>query len=312
MAGAIPSGANKGNVIDNGILDLNGIARTVNGLWGSGTVTSSVAGAIAFTAGANNASSAFSGRIQNGSGTVSLTKTGNGLLDLSGGTNSYTGGTTIQGGVLRAVNGVSLPASGNVSILNVTATGQSARALELVGGSTFTRSFGTGSGQVQLSGTDKSPVGFSAYGTGGVALNFGGLGQTMTWGVTPGFFSSGGTNVANQYLLLGASTGNQPLTVMNPIDFGTFDGVGGVDRYIQVDGSNTARIWGGIDGGLTYTGTDFNVNSGHMLDKTGTGTLKLNVSPVTFKQLNVMAGQVIVSTSVLTSRRQERPPAVRW
>ena len=39
-----------------------------------------------------------------------------------------------------------------------------------------------------------------------------------------------------------------------------------------------------------------------MLNKTGTGTLMLNVSPVTFQQLNVTAGQVTVSTSVLTSR----------
>ena len=61
VAAAIPSGAGYGDVVDNGTLDLNGKTQTVNGLSGSGSVTSSVAGAAAFTVGGNDASSTFSG-----------------------------------------------------------------------------------------------------------------------------------------------------------------------------------------------------------------------------------------------------------
>ena len=44
-------------------------------------------------------SSTFSGFIQNGTGTVALTKAGSGTLTLSG-ANTYTGGTTLGGGEL--------------------------------------------------------------------------------------------------------------------------------------------------------------------------------------------------------------------
>ena len=63
-AGAIPFGAGKGDVIDNATLDLNGKTQTINGLAGSGSVTSSVAGAITFTVGDNGSSSTFNGTIR--------------------------------------------------------------------------------------------------------------------------------------------------------------------------------------------------------------------------------------------------------
>ena len=57
-------------------LDLMGHSITINGLGDSGTVTSSVGGDITLTVGAGDRCSQFDGVIQDGLGTVALTKIG--------------------------------------------------------------------------------------------------------------------------------------------------------------------------------------------------------------------------------------------
>jgi autotransporter-associated beta strand protein len=104
----IPFGIGKGNVVINapGILDLNSRSISVNGLSGNGRVTSSAGGAMTLTAGYNDASSAFSGVIEDGSGAVALAKVGAGTLTLNG-TNTYTGNTTIGAGLLNGAGTIS-------------------------------------------------------------------------------------------------------------------------------------------------------------------------------------------------------------
>jgi fibronectin-binding autotransporter adhesin len=73
--------------------DLNGFDQTLGSLAGAGEV---LLGSAALTTGGNDASTAFSGGI---SGTGGLVKDGAGMLTLTG-ANSYTGGTTVSGGIL--------------------------------------------------------------------------------------------------------------------------------------------------------------------------------------------------------------------
>src|SRR5262249_24322141 len=87
------------SVTDNGTLQLNNVSQTINGLSGSGVVQN-IIGGNTLTVGAGNATSAFSGVIQNGSGTMNLTKNGTGELTLSG-ANTFTGLTRINGGVIK-------------------------------------------------------------------------------------------------------------------------------------------------------------------------------------------------------------------
>ena len=91
-----------------GGLDLNGISLTIGTLTGSsgGVISSSSAGAVTLTT--NSAvTSNYLGTIADGTGVVSVVKTGIGELDLSG-SNSYSGGTTVTAGRIQNVYGNSL------------------------------------------------------------------------------------------------------------------------------------------------------------------------------------------------------------
>jgi fibronectin-binding autotransporter adhesin len=138
---ALPYGAGAGNLSLSGTLDLNGQSSTnVNGLSGNGLVRSSASGAMQLTVGNNGATSTYGGVLQNGSGTLGLTMAGPGTLMLTG-SNTYTGGTTVSGGLLQIGTGVSgnqgsavLPSSGSVTVasgatINLAMTSETNRTL---------------------------------------------------------------------------------------------------------------------------------------------------------------------------------------
>jgi autotransporter-associated beta strand protein len=103
-AEVIPNGTGTGNVSVGGTLDLNGFSETINGLNGSGIVDNVAGGpAVTLTVGDNDASSTFSGILQNSVGTLNLVKTGSGVVAL-GGVNTITGSVTVNGGTLALDN----------------------------------------------------------------------------------------------------------------------------------------------------------------------------------------------------------------
>lgn len=94
------------NVAAGAEFDVDAAHARFSGLTGDGTVVLGLAGPYALqklTVGVADATSEFSGVIRDGSGTAPLEKVGIGTLTLSG-ANTYTGATSVSGGLL-AVNG---------------------------------------------------------------------------------------------------------------------------------------------------------------------------------------------------------------
>ena len=133
-------------VASGAFLDLAGFTQAIGSLAGAGTVTNSAA-AGALTAGGNNGSTTFSGVIEDGAGTTSLTKAGTGTLTLSG-TNTYSGGTTINAGTLAVSSDANLGAASgaltfNGGTLQTTGNLSSNRDMTLNGNGTFNANSGT-------------------------------------------------------------------------------------------------------------------------------------------------------------------------
>ncbi|HEY1379144.1 MAG TPA: autotransporter-associated beta strand repeat-containing protein [Gemmataceae bacterium] len=125
-----------------GTLSVNGRNVAVGSLAGTGgTVNNNTATPATLTVGGNNASTTYGGTIVDGStGALALTKVGTGTLTLTG-TNTYSGGTTINAGAVSVPTDAAL-GTGPVTIgsafatLNYTGTTATARAFAL-GGSTL-------------------------------------------------------------------------------------------------------------------------------------------------------------------------------
>ena len=101
-------------------LDLNGTSQTLGSLSGGGTtggrVTSSAAGAVTLTTG-DASSTGFAGVIQDGTGTVAVTKQGVGVFSLSG-INTYTGATNVNAGTLQLSGSGALAATNALTLAN--------------------------------------------------------------------------------------------------------------------------------------------------------------------------------------------------
>jgi autotransporter-associated beta strand protein len=227
-----------------------------------GTLTLSGSGGVIRTdAGRDSVSSVIAG-------SVGLTKAGDGTLNLIA-ANTYSGVTTVSGGVLRLSNVNALPggimASGGTSNLNI-ASG----IVELTNGvSGLSRNLGTGASQLQFTGSG----GFSAYCndpsismTAGVWLN---SGATLTWG-------SGGFVPNGSELMLSSSQSNSGVDFQNPINLGSSL------RTVRVADGSAA-----VDAILSHT-----ISGSGGLNKAGDGTLRISVT-------NSYTGPTIIAGGVL-------------
>ena len=119
-AAAIPSGNGKGDLTNNGTLDMNGNSQTINGLFGSGIVDQlSGAASVTLTVG-NNATNTggqffYGGTIQNTAGKIGLTKINTNVF-LLGGSPAYSGSTIVSAGTLVLTNGATMPNSSDFTV----------------------------------------------------------------------------------------------------------------------------------------------------------------------------------------------------
>lgn len=163
------------------------------------------------------------------------------------GTNTYTGTTYVEGGVLRLDSAGAIPGG-------IAATGTSHIIIDggVIGltaaGGDFTRGLGTGVSQVEFTGSG----GFAAYGSDRI-VNFGGSNAQLRW-------DYGNFLINDSTLILGAPDATNMVTVTNPIDLGP------LNRYVRVD-NGTAAIDGTLSGILS--------SDGGGLVKFGFGTLAL-------------------------------------
>ncbi len=202
----------------------------------------------------------LSGVISDGGSAYSLTKFGAGVVELTNSSNSYSGATIIQNGVLRiSTSSNALPggfATGSPSGGNLQLAGG---VLEINVGTTFSRQLGTAADRVRWTGDG----GFSAYGAGRTVTltNSGGTANgTLTW-------NAGSFVPTGNALLLSSDYSDNTVTLTNAIDFGAAsreirvsNGSAAVDAIVSGVLSNGGLVKTGdgtlnISGTNTYTGT---------------------------------------------------------
>lgn len=247
--------------------------QTIGGLnddAGSGGVVSLLGGNRVLTL-AGSGSYSFNGNIEDylQGATLrvfSLVKSGTGTQAL-GGTNAYTGTTTLNDGVLKLNSANALPggigATGGTSALLF--SGGGVIGLTAASGD-FTRPIDTTTpGADKVGWTSSGQGGFAAFG-GDRSVNFGGAADTIVWTPPSGILGTA--------LILGHSSADSKVTVVNPINlnFNT--------RTVFVnDGS--AEVDAELAGLITGSGA---------LNKDGAGTLDLTSNNTYGANTNVLGG----------------------
>lgn len=249
--------------VSSGLFELNA-NQTIAGLNDNAGVGGAVSVATAnrtLTLGGSGSYS-FNGTLRDTNTlTLALSKSGTGIQAL-GGNNTYTGTTTVSGGVLKLDSANALPGG-------IGSTG-GLSALVLDGGV-----IGLASGDFSRNIVGLTPgatdVGWLANGSGGFAafgadrnVNFGGAGASVTWSGTGGVF---GTN-----LILSDASADAMVTIVNPISLNSGT------RTVTVN-NGSAAVDATLSGALT---------SGSLV-KQGTGVLAVTASN-TIGTFNISAG----------------------
>ena len=198
----------------------------------SGTVA---LGAATRTLTVNNSLSELSGNIT-GDADVGLTKAGSGTLVLSG-TNSHSGTTTVDAGVLALNNGSAISDTAAVSLSDVAGATLAVNSSETIGS---LRGGGASGGNVSIAGARTLTVAETGSQTfAGAITNAGGLTKsgTGTITLTAANTYSGATTVEAGKLVVSGSIANSAVTVTNA---GTLGGSGSVGALTIADGGTLA------------------------------------------------------------------------
>jgi autotransporter-associated beta strand protein len=208
------SGTGDVSVYGTGTLDMNTFDNMINGLIGSGTVDNQGGSISTLTVGNNDRSGTFGGVLKNTSGSLALTKVGLGTEILTS-SNSYAGATTVNLGVLAAVNDHAL-GSNDVVINGGTLDVRSPRL--------FVNSLAGSGGAVEndtTTGTNDLIIQGSSATTFSGAVNNGSGGGGMALTVLGGTLTMAGNNTytGGTYVGTGASFAipNSPAVVTGPL-----------------------------------------------------------------------------------------------
>ena len=271
---ALPHGSRTGNVTfvnsgsGYGTMDL-GLSITVNGLSSpaaAGTITTGTAGSKTLTVGDNDQGGDFGGVIQNGSGTLALTKIGSGTLTLSG-VNTYSGKTTINGGVLQlsgggtiaSSTGITIGAGATFDVSSLAVTPYTSPSGSSFGGGTS----GTLLGDVNLDSGAALEV---TYASGSPALNV--ASGTLTLNDTVATITVTGSPLGDgSHKLIsksGAGTVAGTVGAVSVIGSGIVGGgtpalaITGGELYLNITGGATLVEWGSGDGTWAVGTTGWN------------------------------------------------------
>lgn len=317
-----------------GTFDLAGMSEGFDGLSGSaGTITNSAATTTStLTLGQNNSSGSpvFGGIIQNGGGTLALTKTGSGTQTLSG-ANTYTGGTALTGGTLAVRNNGAL-GTGTLTMGSGTTLANSDTAAHTLANNI---AFGSGAGMAATlsANSDLALTGALSGGSSGIQIavrgpgtvtisnsahNLGSNAAPAIWTVT-----DGGTLALTQ----GNNLGNLPSSPTSQLilDNGTFKTITANSPFFSARGMQVnaaGGTWHDSAGGVSFDGAVANngaftintsvsnatttlngaVTGSGSLIKTGGGTLVLNSGASNYAGVtSVTTGKLVVNGNISTS-----------
>lgn len=221
---------------------IGGVSETIGSLAGGGTVDNFNAAALTLTTGGNNASTNFSGVIQDTGGNLTLTKTGTGTLTLSGTTaNTFAGNLNINDGTvaLSKTAGVNAFAGSTINIGDGTGAADSA-VLRLAASNQIVNTaalvFAT-DGRLDLNGQTETVA--SIAGSGEILI---GTGSLISAGNASTTFSGQLTGTTGSFTKQGSGT----LTLASMINY---DGVFNLNSGTLQLSSITANI-----GTLNITG----------------------------------------------------------
>ena len=302
----------------------------IDALTGSGNIAIGIGATTVLNVGVNNGSGTFSGTILAGSGNIELVKTGTGTFMLSG-ANTYTGATTVNGGILQVANNAALgTAAGGTQInaggtLDINGSNLGQEAFVLNGGAIINNGAGQTQAMERLTVTANSLIG----GTGRWDVRNNGLasaGVTINNGVTltkqgneQTFFvnipvvnnglmviNSGTHNIENNCLTSG--TGRYIINASGTLALIAYGAGVNLTNSVTVNNGTLSSYnnAGGnsiISGNVTITGTakvdnsvDFSI-SGII---SGTGNLtKTNSGTLTLSAINTYTGNTTINAGIL-------------
>ncbi|MEZ0256301.1 MAG: beta strand repeat-containing protein, partial [Chthoniobacter sp.] len=259
------------------VLDITGFNTAVGSLSGGGTTSGNVTlGAATLTTGGNNESTIYGGAITGAGG--SIIKTGTGIQTLLNNGNTYTGTTTVNGGLINISNignigtgAITLAGGGFQFIPNTTVGGatNSADISTISTGAARTITFGAGDATFDANGTQV--VLANAVGNGGV----GGL-----------------TKIGNGTLFLQGANTYTGATAVN-------GGVLNVQNASAL-GLGTTGVTVGNGGTLALQGANLNYGS-QTLTLNGKGFATQTGALVNVSGNNTYAGPLVLGSSAIVS-----------